>query len=72
MSDTRNETVSVVERTHSVAASGPVIAAHFLGKTAVFALAEEAIVLAEPTGEPKTVATMAKSSQPTPKGKAET
>src|ERR1700728_3696843 len=56
MSDTRNDTVSVVERTHSVAASGTVIAAHFLGKTAVFALAEEAIVLAEPTGEPKTVA----------------
>ena len=56
MSDTRNDTVSVVERTHSVAASGTVIAAHFLGKTAVFALAEGAIVLAEPTGEPKTVA----------------
>jgi WD40 repeat protein len=56
MSDTRNDTVSVVERTHSVAASGPVIGAHFLGKTAVFALAEEVIVLAESTGEPKTVA----------------
>jgi WD40 repeat protein len=56
MSDTRNDTVSVVERTHSVAASGAVIAAHFLGKTAAFALAEEAIVLAEPTGEPRTVA----------------
>ncbi len=55
MSDTRNNTVSVVERTHSVAAHGAVIATHFLGKTAVFALAEEAIVLAEPTGEPKTV-----------------
>jgi WD40 repeat protein len=32
-----------------------VIAAHFLGNTAAFALAEEAIVLAEPTGEPRTV-----------------
>src|SRR5580698_1750782 len=56
MSDTRNDTVSVVERTHAVAASGAVIAAHFLGKTAAFVLAEEAIVLAEPTGEPRTVA----------------
>ena len=55
MSDTRNDTVSVVERTHAVAASGAVIAAHFLGNTAAFALAEEAIVLAEPTGEPRTV-----------------
>src|SRR6202021_2932442 len=56
MSDTRNDTVSVVERTHAVAASGAVIAAHFLGKTAAFVLAEEAVVLAEPTGEPRTVA----------------
>ena len=55
MTDTRNETVSVVERTHSVAASGPVIAAHFLGRTAVFVLAEEAMVLAAPLGEPKIV-----------------
>jgi WD40 repeat protein len=55
MTDTRNETVSVVERTHSVAASGPVIAAYFLGRTAVFVLAEEAMVLAAPLGEPKIV-----------------
>jgi WD40 repeat protein len=55
MSDTRNDTVSVVERTHAVTAHGAVFAAHFLGKAAVFALAEEAIVLAEPTGEPTTV-----------------
>jgi WD40 repeat protein len=55
MTDTRNETVSVVERTHSVAASGPVIAAHFLGRMAVFVLAEEAMVLASPLGEPKIV-----------------
>jgi WD40 repeat protein len=56
MSDTRNDTVSVVERTHSVAASGAVMAAHFLGRMAVFVLAEETLVLAPPRGEPKSVA----------------
>jgi WD40 repeat protein len=56
MSDTRNDTVSVVERTHSVAASGAVMAAHFLGRMAVFVLAEETLVLAAPRGEPKSVA----------------
>jgi WD40 repeat protein len=55
MTDTRNDTVSVVERTHSVAANGAVIAAHFLGRTAVFVLAEENLVLAAPGDEPKTV-----------------
>jgi WD40 repeat protein len=55
MSDTRNDTASVVERIHSVAASGPVIAAHFLGRMAVFMLGEEAMVLAPPRGEPKSV-----------------
>ncbi len=53
MSDARSNTVSVVERTHAVAASGAVIGAHFLGRTAVFVLGEEAMVLAEPTGEPR-------------------
>jgi WD40 repeat protein len=56
MTDTRNDTASVVERTHSVAASGPVIAAYFLGRTAVFVLGEEAFVFAEPKGEPRRVA----------------
>jgi WD40 repeat protein len=55
MTDTRNDTASVVERVHSVAASGPVIAAHFLGRMAVFVLGEEAMVLAPPRGEPKSV-----------------
>jgi WD40 repeat protein len=55
MTETRSETVSVVERTHSVAASGAVIAAHFLGRMAIFVLAEEALVLAAPRGEPKSV-----------------
>jgi WD40 repeat protein len=56
MSNTRSDTASVVERTHSVAASGTVIAAHFLGRTAVFVLGEEAFVFAEATGEPRRVA----------------
>src|ERR1700689_4105744 len=56
MTDARSETVSVVERTQSVAADGAVIAAHFLGRTAVFVLGEEAMVFAEPQGEPRPVA----------------
>src|SRR5580692_9620995 len=56
MTDTRNDTASVVERIHAVAAGGPVIAAHFLGRMAVFVLGEEAMVLAPPRGEPKSVA----------------
>jgi WD40 repeat protein len=56
MTDTRNDTVSVVERTHPVAAGGSVIAAHFLGRSAVFVLGEEAMVFAEPKGEPRRVA----------------
>jgi WD40 repeat protein len=56
MTDTRSDTVSVVERTHPVAAGGSVIAAHFLGRTAVFVLGDEAMVLAEPTSEPRRLA----------------
>jgi WD40 repeat protein len=55
VTDTRSDTVSVVERTHAVAADGPVIAAHFLGRTAVFVLGEEAMVFAGPNGEPRRV-----------------
>jgi WD40 repeat protein len=55
MTDTRNDSASVVERTHAVAANGAVIAAHFLGWMAVFVLGEEAMVLAPPRGEPKIV-----------------
>jgi WD40 repeat protein len=55
MTDTRTDTASVVERVHAVAANGPVIAAHFLGRMAVFVLGEEAMVLAPPRGEPKSV-----------------
>src|SRR5580698_5128398 len=56
MSDTRNDSVSVVDRTHAVAASGAVTAVHFLGRMAIFVLAEETLVLAPPRGEPKSVA----------------
>src|SRR5580693_6682872 len=55
MTDTRNDTASVVERVHPVAAGGTVIATHFLGRMAVFVLGEEAMVLAPPRGEPKSV-----------------
>ena len=51
MTDTRSDTVSVVERTRAVDAGGAVVAAHFLGRTAVFALGEEALLFAEPDGE---------------------
>ena len=51
MTETRNDTVSVVDRTRAVAAGGAIIGSHFLGRTAVFVLAEEALVFAEPDGE---------------------
>jgi WD40 repeat protein len=51
MTDTRNDSASVVERTRAVDAGGAVIAAHFLGRTAVFVLAEEALAFVEPGGE---------------------
>ncbi len=53
MTDTRTDTntVSVVERTRAVAAGGAIAGAHFLGRTAVFVLGEEALLFAEPDGE---------------------
>jgi WD40 repeat protein len=56
MPDTRSDIVSVVERTHPVAAGGPIVAAHFLGGAAAFVLGEEAMVLAGPNAEPRRVA----------------
>jgi WD40 repeat protein len=56
MSGARSETVSVVERTRSITAGGAIVAAHFLGRMAVFVLAEEAMVLTAPRGESKKVA----------------
>ena len=56
MTDTRSNTVSVVDRIRLLTAGGAVVAAHFLGRTAVFVLGEEAMVFAEPTSEPQRVA----------------
>src|SRR6201998_4244549 len=55
MTDTRNDTVSVVDRTRSVEVEGAVVGAHFLGRSAAFVLGEEAIVLAAPDEEPRRV-----------------
>jgi WD40 repeat protein len=55
MSDSRSDTVSVVERTRGVAAGGTIVAAHFLDRTAAFVLGEETIVLAEPGTEPRRI-----------------
>jgi WD40 repeat protein len=57
MTDTRSsDTVSVVDRTHALDAGGAVIGAHFLGRTAVLVLGEEALMLIEPKGDPRRVA----------------
>ncbi len=56
MSDARSDTVSVAERARPVAAEAPVVAAHFLGRTAVFVLGEEVLLLVEPQGEPRRAA----------------
>ncbi|HET9246633.1 MAG TPA: WD40 repeat domain-containing protein [Xanthobacteraceae bacterium] len=55
MTDTRANTPSVVERMRPVKAGAPVVAAHFLGQTAVFVLGEGALVLAPRAGEPRSV-----------------
>ena len=55
MTDTRNDTISVVDRTRPIAAGGAVVAAHYLGRTAVFIRGEEAVVLVTPKGEPRHV-----------------
>jgi hypothetical protein len=51
MSDTRSDTISVVERTRPVAAGGAIVGAHFLGRTAAFVLGEEALLLTETGGD---------------------
>src|ERR1700693_3227138 len=56
MTDTRSDTVSVVDRMRPPAAGAPFVAAHFLGQTAVFVLGEEAMLLVEPNGEPRRIA----------------
>jgi hypothetical protein len=56
MTDTRSDTVSVVERTRPVAAGGAIVAAHFSAAPRCSSSAEEAMLLAEPDGEPRRVA----------------
>jgi WD40 repeat protein len=56
MSETRGQTASLVERTRPVTAGGPVVAAHFLGRTAIFALGEEALLVVETGAAPRRVA----------------
>jgi WD40 repeat protein len=55
MTDIRNQTVSVADRTQKIAADGAVLAAHFLGRTAALVLAEETVVLAELHGKTQRV-----------------
>jgi WD40 repeat protein len=47
---------SVVERTRPIAAGAPVVGAHFLGRTAVFVLGEEALLFASADGSERRVA----------------
>ena len=51
MTDTAPNTPSVVERTRAIAAGAPVVAVHFLGRTAAFVLGEEAVVLVADKGD---------------------
>src|SRR5947209_12215149 len=55
MTDPRANIPSVVERTRPVKAGAPVVAAHFLGQTAVFVLGEGALVFAPRAGEARSV-----------------
>jgi WD40 repeat protein len=53
--DTRAQLSSVVERTRPLKANAAVVAAHFLGQTAIFVLGEEALLFFSPAGEAHTV-----------------
>jgi WD40 repeat protein len=55
MTDPRADTASIADRAHPVAAGAPVVAAHFLGRTAVLVLGDEAMLFVEPKGEPRRV-----------------
>jgi hypothetical protein len=46
-----SNTPSVVERTRVIAAGAPVVAAHFLGRTAALVLGEEAVLLVPDKGD---------------------
>jgi WD40 repeat protein len=51
MSDTAPSTPSVADRTRPVDTGAPVVAVHFLGRTAAFVLGEEALLLVEGQGD---------------------
>ena len=55
MTDAPSTITSVVERTQAVKAGAAVVAAHFLGRTAVFVLGEESLLLVPGEGEPHAV-----------------
>jgi WD40 repeat protein len=55
MTDTRTDTPSVAERVQPVKAEAPIVAAHFLGPSAVFVLGEEALLFATREGEARSV-----------------
>ena len=56
MTEARNDIPSVVECTRPVKADAPVVAAHFLGTTAVFVRGEETLLLVPKTGDARTAA----------------
>jgi WD40 repeat protein len=56
VTDTKSDIPSVVERTRPLKAEAPVVAAHFLGQTAVFVLGEEALMFVPKTGDVRTAA----------------
>ena len=56
MSDTKSDIPSVVERTRPVKASATIVAAHFLGDTAVLVLGEQVLMLVPRGGEAREVA----------------
>jgi WD40 repeat protein len=53
---TETGVASVVERTRAIAAGAPVVGAHFLGRTAVFVLGEEALLFASADGSERRIA----------------
>ena len=55
-------TPSVVERTRAVAAGAPVVAVHFLGRTAAFVLGEEAVLLVADKGDERGLRSTAAAS----------
>src|SRR5437588_12508770 len=56
MSDIRAGIASVVQRTRPTKAAAAIVAAHFLGDTAVFVLGEESLLFVPRDGETRTIA----------------